>query len=91
MCGLGFGIARAIYSLVLIDIFGKKNFGALNGLTYAIGQVGAIIAPTAVGMIGATAGGYTSAYRIIAGFAAVATIIAIITPVKRLQPAKAQA
>ncbi len=85
LCGLGFGIARAIYSLVLIDIFGKKNFGALNGLTYAIGQIGAIVAPTAVGLIGATAGGYTSAYRIIAGFAAVATVIAIVTPVKKLQ------
>ncbi len=85
LCGLGFGIARAIYSLVLIDIFGKKNFGALNGLTYAIGQLGAIAAPTAVGLIGATAGGYTAAYRIIAGFAAVATVIAIITPVKKLQ------
>lgn len=85
MCGLGFGIARAIYSLVLIDIFGKKNFGALNGLTYAIGQIGAIAAPTVVGLLGTTAGGYTFAYRIVAVLAAVATVIALITPVKKLQ------
>lgn len=88
MCGLGFGIARAIYSLVLIDIYGKKNFGSLNGLTYAIGQVGAIVAPTAVGMIGTAAGGYASAYRIIAGFAAAATVVAIITPIKKMQTKK---
>lgn len=91
MCGLGFGIARAIYSLVLIDIFGKKNFGALNGLTYAIGQIGAIAAPTVVGLLGSTPGGYTFAYQVVAVLAAAATVIAIFTPVRKLQSRKAPA
>ncbi len=90
--GMVLGLARGIYTLIqataITDRWGPAGYGTLNGILTAPALVAAAAAPFVGAALADLLGGYSAAFLVLAGAAAVAAALAAgATPREHVQRA----
>ena len=79
--GMVLGLARGIYTLIqataITDRWGPAGYGTLNGILTAPALVAAAAAPFVGAALADLLGGYSAAFLVLAGAAAVAAALAV--------------
>jgi MFS family permease len=84
---MALGVARGVYTLVqataVTDRWGPASYGTLNGILTAPALVAGAAAPFVGAMLAELLGSYADAFLVLAGLAALATVLmAGATPVR---------
>lgn len=86
--GLGFGALCTLVPLLISGYFNSENFNVLNGTLSMIGTLGSAVSPILIFMVAKLVGGYKYAYGLLGCVLAVATVTALLVPVRQIPAEK---
>ena len=76
--GLAWGVRGPLMSAIRADYFGSKSFGTISGISSMVVMFGMIGGPIIAGVLADRTGSYETAFRILAGFAALGAIFFVL-------------